>query len=243
MYFDESGDAVHKVHLRSESDADGWAAFIARFRASDQTPGQAFAPALAKTPPRPDDEIDGDGFRAAYLQMRDTHELFGILRTFGVGRRQALRLLGPEFARPVEPLALRALLRGAAAAALPLMIFVGNQAVIQIYSGPVRTLKQYGDWFNVMDPGFNLHLFEPGIRSAWVVRKPTADGLVSSLELYDDWEQPLLLGTMRRSCAAMVRSAAVCSLSERRRDDVVLACDAGLVRAGLPGGVIDQHLE
>jgi len=198
---------------------------------------------IAKTPPRPDDEIDGDGFRAAYLQMRDTHELFGILRTFGVGRRQALRLLGPEFARPVEPLALRALLRGAAAAALPLMIFVGNQAVIQIYSDPVRTFKQYGDWFNVMDPGFNLHLFEPGIRSAWVVRKPTADGLVSSLELYDDWEQPLLLGTMRRSCAAMVRSAAVCSLSERRRDDVVLACDAGLVRAGLPGGVIDQHLE
>lgn len=119
----------------------------------------------------------------------------GALVAAGCGEG-ATRLPGPEFARPVEPLALRVLLRGAAA--LPIMIFVGNQAAIQIYSGPVRTLKQYGDRFNVIDPGFNLHLFAPGIRSAWVVRKPTADGLVSSLELYDDFEQPLLLAFSRR---------------------------------------------
>jgi len=198
QYFDASGGAVHKIHLRPESDAAGWAAFLARFCAADQTPGQQFALSAAPTPPRPDHEVDGDGFRAAYRQMRDTHELFGILRSFGIGRLQALRLLGPEFARPVERLAHRALLRVAAGEALPIMLFVGNQAVIQIYSGPVRTLKQYGDWFNVMDPGFNLHLFEPGIRSAWIVHKPTADGLVSSLELYGEHEQPLLLAFSKR---------------------------------------------
>ena len=198
QYFDAAGDAVHKVHLRSASDLAGWAAFCERFRASDQTPGQQFAPAPAPAPLRPDDQIDGDGFRAAYLKMRDTHELFGILRTFGIGRLQALRLLGPELARPVEALALRRLLHEAAAAALPIMLFVGNQAAIQIYSGPVRTLKQYGDWFNVMDPGFNLHLFEPGIRSAWVVHKPTADGLVSSLELYGEEDKSLLLAFSKR---------------------------------------------
>lgn len=198
QYFDETGTAVHKVHLRAESDAAGWTAFLDRFRAADQSPGQQFAPAKEPFPVRPDSEIDSEGFRAAYQQMRDTHELFGILRTFGIDRLQALRLLGPEFARPVELLALRALLRDAAASALPIMLFVGNQAAIQIYSGPVRTIKQYGNWFNVMDPGFNLHLFEPGILSAWVVHKPTADGLVSSLELYGPQDKSLLLAFSKR---------------------------------------------
>lgn len=198
QYFDAAGIAVHKVHLRPESDAAGWAAFVERFTAPEQTPGQQFAPAPESPALRPDAAIDRDGFRAAYLQMRDTHELFGLLRSFGVGRQQALRLIGPELARPVEPLALRALLREAAAVALPIMLFVGNPATIQIYSGPVRTIKPYGDWFNVLDPGFNLHLFEPGIRSAWVVHKPTADGLVSSLELYGAQEESLLLAFSKR---------------------------------------------
>jgi putative hemin transport protein len=38
---------------------------------------------------------------------------------------------------------------------------------------------------NVLDPGFNLHLREDHIASAWVVKKPTVDGLVTSLELFD----------------------------------------------------------
>jgi putative hemin transport protein len=198
QYFDAAGAAVHKIHLRKESDAEAWAAFGARFAAADQAPGQPFTAAPAPAPLRPDSELDVEGFRAAYSRMRDTHELIGLLRTFGIGRLQALRLLAPEFAYPVSPLALRALLHEAAAAALPIMIFVGNQAAIQIYSGPVRTLKQHGDWWNVLDLGFNLHLFEPGIVSAWVVQKPTTDGPVSSLELYGAGQEPLLLAFSKR---------------------------------------------
>jgi putative hemin transport protein len=37
----------------------------------------------------------------------------------------------------------------------------------------------------VLDPGFNLHLREDRIASAWVVKKPTVDGTVTSLELFD----------------------------------------------------------
>jgi putative hemin transport protein len=40
-------------------------------------------------------------------------------------------------------------------------------------------------WLNVLDPGFNLHLREDHIASAWVVKKPTVDGTVTSLELFD----------------------------------------------------------
>ena len=198
QYFDAFGQAVHKVHLRAASDVAAFAAFVDRFRAPDQSPDEEFAPAADKLRMRSDGEIDVAGLRTQYEQMKDPHELFHILRTFGVGRLQALRLLGPEHAQKVDPLALRTLLQGAAECELPIMIFVGSLGVIQIHSGPVRTLRQYGDWFNVMDPGFNLHLHEPGIASAWVVRKPTADGFVSSLELYDDREETILLAFSKR---------------------------------------------
>jgi putative hemin transport protein len=65
------------------------------------------------------------------------------------------------------------------------MVFVGNRGCIQIHTGPVKTLRAMGPWFNVLDPGFNLHLREDRIASAWVVRKPTADGVITSLELFD----------------------------------------------------------
>ena len=65
------------------------------------------------------------------------------------------------------------------------MVFVGNQGCIEIHSGPIHSLKPMGPWLNVLDPGFNLHLREAAIDTAWVVRKPGEDGVVTSLELFD----------------------------------------------------------
>ena len=38
---------------------------------------------------------------------------------------------------------------------------------------------------SVLDPGFQLHLNEALIGQAWVVEKPTTDGIVTALELID----------------------------------------------------------
>jgi putative hemin transport protein len=37
----------------------------------------------------------------------------------------------------------------------------------------------------VLDEDFNLHLREDHVAESWVVKKPTPDGAVTSLELYD----------------------------------------------------------
>jgi putative hemin transport protein len=65
------------------------------------------------------------------------------------------------------------------------MIFAGNRGNIQIHQGKVKHIKQLGDWLNVMDPDFNMHLNEQVIEKAFVVHKNTAEGLVSALELFD----------------------------------------------------------
>jgi putative hemin transport protein len=42
-----------------------------------------------------------------------------------------------------------------------------------------------GPWLNVMDETFHLHLRTDHIAELWAVRKPTADGHVTSLEGLD----------------------------------------------------------
>ena len=54
-----------------------------------------------------------------------------------------------------------------------------------IHTGQVMKLMERGTWFNVLDPGFNLHLNETQIAETWVVVKPSEDGDVTAIEAYD----------------------------------------------------------
>ena len=65
------------------------------------------------------------------------------------------------------------------------MVFVGNHGCLQIHRGPVCRIEAVGPWLNVLDPRFNLHLRADRIAGAWVVRKPSVNGEIHALELYD----------------------------------------------------------
>ncbi|KVM86192.1 hemin-degrading factor [Burkholderia stagnalis] len=185
QFFDAHGDAIHKVYLRAHSDHAAFDAFVERWRAPRQEPGLAVTPAVPKAPERADTEIDVAGFRAAWDAMTDTHQFFGITQRFGVSRLQALRLAEPQYAYPVDTRALRHVLEHAVGSGQPIMVFVGNAGMIQIHTGPVANVREMGTWINVLDPGFNLHVREDMIAAAWVVKKPTSDGIVTSVELFD----------------------------------------------------------
>lgn len=66
------------------------------------------------------------------------------------------------------------------------MVFIGNRGCLQIHTGPVKNIKMFGsEWLNVLDDEFNMHLRDSRVASTWVVRKPTVDGIVTSLEVFD----------------------------------------------------------
>jgi len=184
QFFDETGTAVHKIFLRTGSDFAAYEALVEDF-AMEAPRALEIAPPPARRAPRPDAEIDVPALREAWLALKDTHEFMGLLLKHKLQRLQALRLAGPDLAVQVPATSLRRTLEWAAAAGAEIMVFVGNRGCIQIHTGPVKTLRAMGPWFNVLDPGFNLHLREDRIVSAWVVRKPTSDGVVTSLELFD----------------------------------------------------------
>lgn len=186
QFFDAAGTAVHKVFARSGTDRAAWQRLVQRHLAARQGPGLAVAEAPAPAGEKPDDAVDAAAFREQWASLRDTHHFHGLLRRHGLTRTQALRLAEPRFAQRVESGAAHEVLQAAAAQGLAVMVFVGNPGAIQIHTGPVRRVMRMGPWLNVMDPGFNLHLREDRISAAWVVRKPTVDGLVTSLELFDE---------------------------------------------------------
>ena len=185
QFFDASGTAVHKVFVKPATELAAWDRIVADFAAADSAPGLQGVAAPTPAAEKPDDEIDVATFHHAWASMRDTHEFFGLLRSHGLTRTQALRLAEPRFVRPVDAASAQQVLSCAAGAGTPIMVFVGNPGTIQIHTGPVHKVVVTGPWLNVLDPGFNLHLREDHIASAWVVRKPTSDGLVTSLELFD----------------------------------------------------------
>jgi putative hemin transport protein len=193
QFFDGEGAAVHKVFTRVATDLASWHRLIAGHLAVDQTPGLVPRAADAEAEARPDAQIDVPAFRDAWASMRDTHEFFGLLRWHGLTRTQALRLAEPRFVQPVDAASAHQVLAGAAASGTPVMVFVGNPGVIQIHTGPVHQVVVTGPWLNVLDAGFNLHLREDHIAEAWVVRKPTSDGLVTSLELFDAQGQTIAM--------------------------------------------------
>ncbi|MBW8726819.1 MAG: hemin-degrading factor [Inquilinus limosus] len=184
QFFDAAGTAIHKIYLTEGSDRAAFIALVERFRHADQVP--ALAPQEMVRPAVLDDaEIDVAGFRAGWDAMEDTHQFFGLLKSHRLDRLQAMRLAEPQRAEPVGRDALRRVLTEAAATGASIMVFVGNPGCLQIHTGPVHRLHDMGAWLNVLDPGFNLHLREDRIDSAWMVRKPTKDGVVTSLELFD----------------------------------------------------------
>jgi putative hemin transport protein len=185
QFFDATGTAVHKIFTRPHTDLEAWVELVLRHLHTEQSPGMAPAPAEAATVERPDPQVDLPAFREGWASLRDTHDFFGLLKRHGVTRTQALRLADPAYAQRVENTAARDVLQIAAREALPIMVFVGNAGVIQIHTGPVKRIEVLGPWLNVLDAGFNLHLREDHIAQAWAVRKPTTDGLVTSLELFD----------------------------------------------------------
>ncbi|WP_440108187.1 hemin-degrading factor [Acidovorax sp. BL-A-41-H1] len=187
QFFDASGLAVHKVFVREATDRAAFDAVVAQF--AQPGAGYVFTAPAPRTAPQPDATIDAPGLRAAWAAMQDTHEFFGLLRRFGAERQQSLRLVEGEFAHRTSRDAVTLLLDEAAMEGLPIMVFVGSAGCIQIHTGPVRHIKPMdtpgAQWINVLDEGFNLHLRSDLVAHAWVVQKPTADGVVTSVEVFD----------------------------------------------------------
>lgn len=185
QFFDETGLAIHKIYLTPKSDEAAYDEMVKSHLHERQDDFIQTRPSKPKPADKPDSEIDWTGFREAWKNLKDTHDFFPLLKKFGVGREQALRGIGDDFACQVGNDAARGVLELARDRECEIMVFVGNRGCIQIHTGKVKNLLERDCWFNVLDPKFNLHLCEEGVAGSWITKKPTKDGTVTALEIFD----------------------------------------------------------
>ncbi|MEZ5347561.1 MAG: ChuX/HutX family heme-like substrate-binding protein, partial [Pyrinomonadaceae bacterium] len=191
--FDQDGSAVHKIYLTEKSDLNAYEELVEKFRAEEQPTTLEVTPKPEKPADQPDSVIDVEGFRNAWSEMKDTHDFFPMMGKFKVGRRQALRLAEEKYSREVPADSFKWVLEEARDRKIPIMVFVGNDGIIQIHTGEVENVLEARGWFNVMDEKFNLHINQDEVGSAYVVRKPTEDGIVTSLELFNRHNKDIAL--------------------------------------------------
>jgi len=184
QFFDRYGQAVHKVHARPGTDLLALDALVQQHARPELRPVFAVGEHAIR-PDRPDEAIDCLGLGEAWSTMRDTHEFFDMLKRFDVGRLQALRLMEGVHTRRTPLIAVEWMLHLASRSGLPIMVFAGNHGCLQIHTGAVHRIEPMGPWINVLDDGFNLHLRRDAIHESWLVTKPTDDGPVTSIELFD----------------------------------------------------------
>ncbi|MBO0952000.1 hemin-degrading factor [Fibrella forsythiae] len=185
QFFDAQGEAVHKIYLTDDSDLIAYGKLVTDFWSDDQSDSISVTVPDGKVVDKADSDIDVAGFQASWLAMQDTHEFFGLLRQYGVGRLQGLRLAPEGHAQRLSMDVLKQVFATVAERDVSIMVFVSNPGCIQIHTGLVKKLVQMGPWYNVLDPEFNLHLNETLVDQVWVTKKPTADGVVTALELFD----------------------------------------------------------
>lgn len=185
QFFGKDGLALHKIYLTKDSNEAAFDALVEKFKAEDQNPTFEFETVAPKAAEKADSEIDVEGFQKAWTELKDTHDFFMMTRKFGVSRTQALRLAPEGFAKKIDNAKVVNVLEDASEKQLPIMIFVGNRGIIQIHTGNVKKTLWHQQWFNVMDPDFNLHLDVTKIAEAWIVKKPTEDGEVTAIEVFN----------------------------------------------------------
>lgn len=180
QFYDRQGDAVLKVYGTEHTDWAAWQKTVERFTASDNAP-------LALTPhaaPASDVVVDAARLEQAWREMQDVHEFFPLLKRHNLTRQQAFRHVSDDLACLVDNQALSTLLTAAQQDGNEIMIFVGNRGCVQIFTGVIEKVVPMEHWLNIFNSAFTLHLQGNAIAESWVTRKPTRDGIVTSLELF-----------------------------------------------------------
>ena len=155
QFFDHQGDALLKVYATDNTDMAAWSELLARFITDENTPLELKAVDAPVVQTRADASVVEQEWRVA-----------------------------DDLACKVSNSALAQILESAQQDGNEIMVFVGNRGCVQIFTGVVEKVVPMKGWLNIFNPTFTLHLLEESIAEAWVTRKPTSDGHVTSLELF-----------------------------------------------------------
>jgi putative hemin transport protein len=185
QFFDSNGNGIHKILLHASSNVDAYRKIVRDFAAAEQAPVLDVLRTRPITANEGVSRIDIDALRADWAHINDTEDFFAHLTEFDHLRLHKLRLAGKAFAHQVANDSVRILLQKIADLGSTVMALVGNAGIVQAYQGGIKQFRSSDVWLNISNSDHRLRLREDHIDSVWVAKKPTTDGIVTSLELFN----------------------------------------------------------
>ncbi|WP_034298552.1 ChuX/HutX family heme-like substrate-binding protein [Herbaspirillum sp. RV1423] len=185
QFFDRYGSMLHKIVLGENGD-------IASFRqlVSDHAAAEQVSPLHLVLPQDDGDsadvkQIDVDALRAEWAHTHNHDDFIQRQEAFDRQRLRKLRLAGKAFAYQVANDSARVILQRMTEFGTSIMAQVGNAGIVQAYYGKIKNIRIKDSRLKIMNSGFRMQLREDHIDSVWVAKKPTTDGIITSLELFN----------------------------------------------------------
>lgn len=180
QFFDEYGVSVHKAFATDKTNMAAWKDLVERYTTDDN-------PELNLKSEEPEEKVeiaDANIIEREWRAMTNVHQFNQILRNHNITRQQAFKAVSSDLACKVENDALTRILHLAVQDQNEIMIFVRNNGCVQIFAGTVDKVMRQDDWIIRMSSDSTLCLKESAIAETWITRKPTNDGILTSLELF-----------------------------------------------------------
>lgn len=190
QFFEATGVAAHKIYMTDESNDSAYSTLVSTY-VTEPCPStllEVVDTADIDLLPR---QLDDEALQESWQSLRDFDASFWA-RENGLSLPQAYRHLTQDAVR-LGADALKRLLIQSAEAGLSMLISAPNTSVVQVHHGLIHKIEEMGPWINVLDDGFNLHGFQPGIAESWRVKKYLGpDVYYESVEFFDEKERLVL---------------------------------------------------
>jgi len=150
-----TGTAVNKIFLDNNQAVPAFRKLVVDFKAPVQRVVFKAEPLPHKTGAKPVTTEDVKELKLSWSELTDVHDFGRLLKDLGISREQSFELIGTDAAYKIAPRAVHVLFDEAAKSGQPLLVFVSNPGIIQIYGGKVEQATAAGDWYQVQAPDFS----------------------------------------------------------------------------------------
>jgi len=176
---------LHQILLHDSSRADAFPPIVSGFTTAERSPALeifhtetiATADKIAR--------IDIDALRADWAAADKTAGVFMGQTAFDSGRLHKLRLVGKVFAHQVGKDSVRIVLQKMADLGCTVVALIGDAGTMQAHQGQPEQIRGGDAGLDILNRDHRLRLREDHIDTVWVAKKPTADGMMTSLELFN----------------------------------------------------------
>lgn len=129
--------------------------------------------------------IDINRFRSRWEALTSDEEFENLLSQYGISRIQAFELVGDAWAAQVPIEALLSRLELLVKLGLNCTITTANAIATFTYVGKVESILERSGQFILVTRSTRLQFTKSKINSAWVVKKPNNNSIITSLELFN----------------------------------------------------------